>query len=97
MKSTSFQSTEPTWKFFQSLARTRGSISVQPVPKRSSRKMFMIPATDFPVAGLPAMGSNMFSNVASTFDRARNSIEMLFCALPLCRVFWVPGSLSRLS
>ena len=28
-------------------------------------KRFMSPATDLPVAGLPSMGSNIFSNVAS--------------------------------
>ena len=34
-----------------SLAETRCSISVPPVPKRSSTKRFMIPATDFPEVG----------------------------------------------
>ena len=86
MKSTSFQSTEPTWKSFQSLARTRCSISVPPVPKRSSTKRFIIPATDFPVSGLPSMGSNLFSNVASPFDRARDSIEML-CSATVQSIF----------
>ena len=38
----------------------------------------MIPATDLPVAGLPSMRSNIFSNVASLCDRARDSIEMSF-------------------
>ena len=35
---TSFQSSEPTWLSFRSLARTRCSISVPHVPKKSSKK-----------------------------------------------------------
>ena len=57
VKATSFQSS--------SLAKTRCSISVPPVPKKSSSKRCMILATDCPVAGLPAMGSRIFSNATS--------------------------------
>ena len=60
---------------FPSLLRTRCCISFPPVPKRSSTKRLMIPATDFPVAGLPAMGSSVFSNAASISDRSRNSVR----------------------
>ena len=76
VKSTSFQSSEPTWKSSPSLARPRCSISVPPVPKRSSAKRFKIAATDFPVAGLPSMGSNIISNAASSFDRTRDPNEI---------------------
>ena len=63
-------------EIFLSLVRTRCSIPVPPVPKRSSTSRFMIPATDFPAAGLPSIGSNIFSNAASSFDRTRVSNEM---------------------
>ena len=45
VKSTLFQSSEPTSKSFLSLARTRCYISIPPVPKRSSTKRFTTPAT----------------------------------------------------
>ena len=64
-KSSSFQSSQPTWKSFLSLARTSCSVSIPPVSKRSSTKRFMILVTDFPVAGIPSMGSHIFSNAAS--------------------------------
>ena len=48
-------------EIFLSLARTRCSISVPPSPKRSSTTRLIIPATDFPVAGLLAMGSSILS------------------------------------
>ena len=38
----------------------------------------MISATDLPVAGLPTMGSNKFSNAASLCDRTPGSSMMLF-------------------
>ena len=40
----------------------------------------MIPATDFPVAGLPAMGSSVLSNAASISDCSRESVMTSFCA-----------------
>ena len=43
VKDTSFQSPETTWKSFLSLIRTRCSISVPTVPKRSSTKRLTIP------------------------------------------------------
>ena len=61
-----------------SLARTRCSISVPPVPKRSSTKGFKILATDLPVIGLPSKGSNNLSNAASACDRTHDSSEMSF-------------------
>ena len=74
---TSFQSSEPTWKYFPSLAGTRCSISVPPVTKRSSTKRSIILATVFPVAGLLAMGSSIFSHAASASHRTRGLIVML--------------------
>ena len=46
LKVTSFQSSEPTWISFLCLAETRYSISVPPVPKRSSTNRSIIPTTD---------------------------------------------------
>ena len=77
MKVTTFQSSEPTWKSFLSLARTRCCISVHPVAKRSSTKRLEISAKDFPVAGLAAIGSSIFSYAASTSVRTRGLFEML--------------------
>ena len=74
VKVASFQSSEPTWKFLLILAKTRCSISFPPVPKRSSTKRLMIPATGFLVAGLPALGSSVFSNSASLSDCSRNFV-----------------------
>ena len=65
VKVTSFLSSEHPWKSFLSLGKTRCSISVPPVPKRSSTKRLLIPATDFRVAGLLAMGFCIFSNSTS--------------------------------
>ena len=57
------------------------------------KKGFMIPATGVSVAGLPSMGSNIFSNVASPSGRAQDSIEMSVVPCPcveqvLCQ-FWL--------
>ena len=82
VKVTSFQSSEPTWKSFRSLVKTRCSISFPPVPKRSSTKRLMIPATDFPVAGLPAMGSSVF-HMQRPFLIAR-SIQVRASPVPCC-------------
>ena len=38
----------------------------------------MIPATDFPEAGIPPMGSSVFSNAASISDRSRDSVNASF-------------------
>ena len=96
VKVTSLQSSEPTWKSFLSLDRTRCSISVPPVPKRSCTKRFTIPTTDFPVAGLPAMGSSIFSYVASTSVRTRDLLEMLPVSCHCVVLFLFPGSLTWL-
>ena len=64
--------------------------SVPPVPNRSSTKILMILDTDFPVAGLLAMGSSVFffSNAASICDRSRSSVRTspvpYCCAMALC-------------
>ena len=63
------------------LIRTRCSISFPTVPKRSSTNRLMIPVTDFPVAGLPAMGSSDFSHAASISDRSRASVKASFVLL----------------
>ena len=65
VKVTSFQSSEPIWKSFVSLTRKRCFIWVPLVPKRSSTERSIIPATDFPSAGLPALWSSIISNAAS--------------------------------
>ena len=62
---------------FPSLAGTRCSISVPPFTKRSSTKRSIILATVFPVAGLLAMGSIIFSHAASASHRTRGLIVML--------------------
>ena len=90
VKVTSFQSSEPTWKSFLSLVRTRCSISFPPVPTRASTKRLMIPATNFPEAGLPAMGSSIFSKHLF-FDRSRDSVRTL--PVPWETVRW--SSVSR--
>ena len=64
--------------------------------KRSSTKRMVIPATDFPVAGLASMTSNMFSNAISLCDRARDSSEMSFVSCPCVEHFFVPKRLTRL-
>ena len=48
----------------------------------------MIPATDFPVAGLPSMGSSIFSNAASASVRTRGFFEMMLVSchcVELCK------------
>ena len=100
VKVTSFQSSEPTWKSFRSLVKTRCSISFPPVPKRLRTKRLMIPATDFPVVELPSMGSSVFfSNAVSIFDRWRISLWTYFgnwcCAMAFCSQFFL-SSLTRL-
>ena len=72
----------------KSLAGTRCSISVPPVPKRSSTKRLIIPATDFPAAGLPANGSSTFSHVASASVRTRGLFEMLLLSCHCVELFW---------
>ena len=90
---TSFQSSEPT---FPSLAKTRCSISVPLVPKRSGAKWLTILATDFPVAGLPAMGSRIFSDAASTSVGTHGVFEMLPVSCHCVVLFLFPGSLTWL-
>ena len=75
-------------EFFLNLARTRCSMSVPPVPKRSSTKRFMIPATNLSVAGLPLMWSNIFSNAASPSDRARDLSEMSIVLFTCVEHLW---------
>ena len=85
---------EPTWKSFLSLVRMRCSISSPPVPKRSSTKRLMIPATDFPVAELPAMGSSIFSK-HPFFDRSRDSVTTLPVPWDCAMIFCLQGSQAR--
>ena len=59
----------------------------------------MIPATDFPVAGLPAVGSSVFSNAASISDRSRDSVKpsLVLCCCAMALLYPVfPSSLTRL-
>ena len=88
VKATSFQSSEPPYKSLLRLVKTRCSISFPPVPKRPSTNRLMIPATDFPAAGHPDMGSSVFSNAASTSDCSRDLVKAYFewfrCATELC-------------
>ena len=62
--------------------------SVPLVPNRSSTKILMTLATDFPVAGLLAMGSSVFSNTASICDLSRSSVRTspvpYCCSMVLC-------------
>ena len=95
VKVTSFQSSEPTLKSFLSLVRTRCSVSCPPVPKRSSTKRLMIPATDFPAAGLPAMGSSTFSNAASISDLSRDTVRTLLVPCSCAMVLSLQGSKVR--
>ena len=90
VKVTSVQSSEPTLKSLQSLARTRCSISVPPVPKRSSAKRCLMPATDFPVARLPAMGIQHFLKCIIYFCPHARFVWDVACIVPLCMVllFW---------
>ena len=84
---TSFQFSEPTEKSFLSLDKTRCSISVPPVPKRSSTNRLMVPATDFPVARLPAMLYNIFSNGTSASLRTRGLVKMLLVSCHSAELF----------
>ena len=88
VKVTSFQSSELTWKSFLSLARTRCSISVPLFRKRLSTKRLIIPATDFPVSGLPAMGSSILSYASSTSVRTRGLFEMLPVSVHCEKFHW---------
>ena len=92
VKVTSSQSSEQT--IFAGSGQDALFHSVSTCSKKSSTKRFvrlMIPATDFPVAGLPAMGSIVFCNAASTSDRSRDSVRAspvsCCCAMVLCSVF----------
>ena len=77
-------------KSFLSLVKTRCFISFPLVPKRSSTNRLMILAKDFPVPGLPAMGSSVFSNAASISDCSRDSVTAssvpFCCAMALCHL-----------
>ena len=70
-------------------------MSVPLVPK-SSTKRLIIPATDFAVPGLPAMGSSIFSDAASTSVRTRVLFEMLPVLFHCVWLFLFPGSLTWL-
>ena len=48
----------------------------------------MIPATDFPPAGLLARGSSIFSNAASASVRTRGFVEMLLVLCHCVELFW---------
>ena len=61
-------------------ADTCCSISVPPVPKRSSTKRLVIPITDFHIAGLSATGSSILSYAASTSVRTCGLFEMLLAS-----------------
>ena len=81
VKATSFQSSELTCESYLSLVQTRRSISFPP-------------ATDFPVAGLPAMGSIFFFQTQLPFcDRSRDSVRE--SPVPCCCAVF-PSSLTRL-
>ena len=92
---TSIQSSEPTWKSFPSLDRTRCSISVPFVSKRSSEKKNVIPATDFPVAGLLAVIQHFLRCSIYFCPHTRFGWDVA-CIGPLCIVPLVQGSLTRL-
>ena len=91
VKSTSFQSSEPSWKSFLSLAKTRCSISVPPVPKRSSAEKVYDSCHGF--AWLPSTGANILSNAASSCDRTHDASEMSFVPCPsvehVLLLFWI--------
>ena len=70
------------------LARTRCSVSVTPLPKRSCTKRFMIHATDLLVGGRPSMGSNILSNAAPLCGRTHDSSERLFVPYSCVEHFW---------
>ena len=55
----------------------------------------MIPATDFPVAGLPALGSSVFLNAGSISDCSRESVMASF--VPFCCVMAVVSSVPKLA
>ena len=74
-------------EFFLSLAKTFCSISFPPVPKRSSTNRLMIPATNYPVAGLPPMGSSFFSNAAFVLKKSNTATRQTLTPIGLERVF----------
>ena len=73
VKATSFQSSEPTSK------SRRDTFSFPPVPNRSSTNRLIILPTDYPAAGLPAVGSSVFSN-----ESVNVSFMPLCCAMAPC-------------
>ena len=84
-KSSSFQSSQPTWKSFLSLARTSCSVSIPPVSKRSSTKRFMISCHGFSWSWDSINGIPHFLKCCISFcNRARDSSEMSFVPCVLC-------------
>ena len=92
VKVTSFQSSEPTWNYVRSLVRTRCSISFPLVPNRPPTKRLVIPATDFPVAGLPAVGCSVFFQMLHPFVIAHAIQKGRFQCRTAVRWSFVPSA-----
>ena len=93
---TSFQSFEPTWNVIEVWIKHVIPFRFHLFRNDHLARRLMILDTDFPVAGLPAIGSRISSNAASASVITHGLVEMLLRIVPLCGVILVPGSLTRL-
>ena len=90
-----FQSSEPTWKSFLSLARTRCFISVPPVPKIIYKKINNS-YNGISCSWTSCNGIQHFLKCSICFCPHTRFGGDVGCIVSLCRVISIPGLLTRL-